>query len=300
MAFIQDYFSIKDLENLSGIKAHTIRIWEQRYHLLKPVRSETNIRIYPLNELRKLLNISVLKNSNYKISKIAQLSDAEINTALASFRFDQAQFFQVKINEIIIAMLELDKFKFNEVYNECIRNYTYSKIFLSLFIPLFDRIGLMWQSNVIQPAHEYFISNLVRQKLYATIDHETFPLEKNNDELFVILLPLNEIHDIGALFINYQLIENQKNVIYLGPNISLDSLKILKEIPREKTTYIVHGTISPTEEQVASFIKKFTRILQPSDRLILAGRKASLIRKAKNIPGNFYFMERLDELKKFL
>ncbi|MFD1551535.1 MerR family transcriptional regulator [Putridiphycobacter roseus] len=300
MTFIQESFSIKDLENLSGIKAHTIRIWEQRYHLLKPIRSETNIRNYPLSELRKLLNISILKNSNYKISKIAELSEEEINSAIAALPSNQSQYFQIKINALIVAMLELNKHKFNAVFKDCTESHSFYDTFLKVFIPLFEKIGLMWQSNVIQPANEYFISNLVRQKLYAAIDNESIDITAKVDELFVILLPLNEIHDMGALFINYQLIAKKKNVIYLGPNISIESLTILNEIEKEKLTYIMHWTVCPPDKEISHYLNQFEQILTPNDRLIIAGRKTGKIKNAQNMPTNFHFLNKMDELNKFL
>ncbi|MFK8036672.1 MAG: MerR family transcriptional regulator [Crocinitomicaceae bacterium] len=300
MSFIQENFSIRDLENLSGIKAHTIRIWEQRYNLLKPNRSDSNIRTYSTIELLKLLSIRILRDNNIKISKIAKLSESEINEQLIELTALKDNFFGKQTNELLVAMLTFDVLKFHKIFDHCATKYTFEDIFLNVFIPLFERIGMLWQTNSIQPAHEYFISNLVRQKIYVEIENVDVITSENEDHLHVILLPLNEIHDLGSLFLHYQLSSWGKNVVYLGPNISEKSLGAISELQHGKTTFFVYGTIYPLTDQISEFVDNITRVLNEKDRLVLAGRKAVEIRESCKLDSRITVLENLLELKKVI
>ena len=300
MTFIQENFSIKDLENLSGIKAHTIRIWEQRYNILTPDRSDSNIRTYSTKELLKLLSIRILRDNNVKISKIAGLTEAEINEQLIKLTALKDNYFGKQVNELLVVMLSFDVLKFHEIFNHCRTRYSFEDIFINVFIPLFERIGMLWQTNSIQPANEYFISNLVRQKIYVEIENVDIIKPENEKHLHVVLLPLNEIHDLGSLFLHYQLSSWGKNVVYLGPNISEESLNALSELKRGKTTFFVYGTIYPVSSEIPQFVKNMTEILQDNDRLIMAGRKALEIGEMANLDPRITILENLLQLKEAL
>ena len=244
MELIKQNFSIKDLENLSGIKAHTIRIWEKRYNILTPNRTETNIRSYDKINLQKLLNVTFLNKQGYKISRIAKLSGDEIfkmvkNEAANTSELNRA------INSFKIAMINFDRVLFNSTYNSLLEKKTFREIFYEIFMPLLSEIGLLWQTDTINPVHEHFLVGLIKQKLYLNIAQLG---EKNEDEdpsLYVLFLPENEIHDLGILFLNYELNFYNKKTIYLGPSMPLSDMKYLLEIhPNPKfISYLTIGTI---------------------------------------------------------
>jgi DNA-binding transcriptional MerR regulator len=161
---IKQDFTIKDLENISGIKAHTIRIWEKRYNLLKPNRTDTNIRYYSPENLTKLLNIVLLNNNDFKISKIAAMTDDEILLKSRELAFSNAVSDEA-INSLKLSMYQFDKVLFNNTYNTLLQKKTFREIFKNVFIPFLEQIGMLWHTDTLLPAHEHFMSNLISQKL---------------------------------------------------------------------------------------------------------------------------------------
>jgi len=302
MDFIKENFSIKDLENLTGIKAHTIRIWEQRYNLLKPDRSDTNIRTYSGAELMKLLNIHLLNSTGEKISKIAKLSESEIIEKLTQVTKIEHNFFDKQVNDLLLAMLNFDVSIFNTIYDNCRVKYSFHEVFISVFIPLLEKIGVLWQTNSIQSAHEYFISNLIREKVYSEIDRIKAPKLGLIDKscLYVVFLPLNEIHDLGSLFMYFKLLEHGKLVIYLGPNISENSLSVLNELDKGKTVYLIHGTTQPVPEKTDNFVERIKTILSKKDQVIFAGRKAEAMHSASDGDDRFVALSNLEQLAQYI
>src|SRR5690606_14175046 len=196
MNIVKDNFSIKDLENLSGIKAHTIRIWEKRYKLLNPNRTDTNIRYYSLASLQKLLNIVLLCNNGYKISKIAQLSEEEIPFLVKQIG-SEGSINNESLNSFKLAMINFDQGLFAQTYNTLITTKTFREIFYDVFIPLLTELGLLWQTDTITPAHEHFITGLIKQKVIANTENLAFKDINERSKVFVLFLPENEIHEIG-------------------------------------------------------------------------------------------------------
>lgn len=263
MELIKQNFSIKDLENLSGIKAHTIRIWEKRYNILNPNRTETNIRSYDLSNLQKILNVTFLNEHGYKISRIAKLSDPEIfkmvkNVAASSSVKDRA------INSFKIAMINFDQVLFNTTYKSLLEKKSFREIFHDVFMPLLSEIGLLWQTDTINPVHEHFLVGLIKQKLYLNIALLENNNEYINDDLYVLFLPENEIHDLGILYLNYELNFHNRKTIYLGPSMPMVDMKYLLEIhPNPK--FISYLTVGATE--VTDFITEFeTELCQNKTR----------------------------------
>jgi len=163
MKRIKSTFSIKNLENLSGIKAHTLRIWKKRYNLLEPERTETNIRRYSLESLKRLLNVTLLYNHGFKISKIASLSEDEIPELVRSIAL-KSNSEQVSINAFKLAMINFDYELFDNNYNEILQHHNFQHVFLNVFMPLMRELGILWQTGAISPSHEHFITNLIKQK----------------------------------------------------------------------------------------------------------------------------------------
>jgi len=244
MELIKQNFSIKDLENLSGIKAHTIRIWEKRYNILTPNRTETNIRSYDISNLQKLLNITFLNEQGYKISRIAALSDDEIFKMVKNVTASTSEQNRT-INSFKIAMINFDQVLFNTTYNSLLAKKTFRETFYEIFLPLLSEIGLLWQTDTINPVHEHFLVGLIKQKLYLNIAQLGDKNEYEDNNLYVLFLPENEIHDLGLLFLNYELNLHNKTTIYLGPSLPIADMKYLLEIhPNPKfISYLTIGTI---------------------------------------------------------
>ena len=219
---IKQDFTIKDLENISGIKAHTIRIWEKRYNLLTPNRTETNIRFYSNENLLKLLNIVLLNNNNFKISKIAKMSDEELILQSREIAFNSLDNDEA-INSFKLAMFQFDKVLFNNTYNKLLLNMTFREVFKDVFIPFLDDIGLLWQTDTLIPAHEHFISNLIAQKIQINTEKLQYSIS-DSAKTYVLFLPENEIHELGLLYLNYELTLRGNNTIYLGQSLPLDNL----------------------------------------------------------------------------
>ncbi len=270
---ISTLFSIKDLENLSGIKAHTIRIWEKRYGLLEPDRTDSNIRYYDLENLKKLLNISILNSQGHKISRIASYSNEELEAKVrehTSGHHDHEHF----VNSLKVAMLNYDRNLFEHTYNSLVAESSFRDVFVNVLVPFLQNIGFQWQSNSINPAHEHFITNLVKQKLLINIERVQQVLPKDPEEVFVLYLPLNEIHEFGLLYIHYELLLKGKYSIFLGPSVPTENLKSLQKIFK-KVRFISYFTVKPDPDEVLNYLEDFnTQVISDSDDgLTILGRR---------------------------
>lgn len=250
-------FSIKDLEALSGIKAHTLRIWEQRYGILKPERTDTNIRYYCNDELKQLLNITLLYNHGFKISKIAALDDRTIINEVNKI-VDAQISPSDQIDSLIIAMVELDEKRFDKIISNNVLHHGFSSTIEKVLYPFLHKIGVMWQTGSINPAQEHFISNLIRQKLIVAIDGVLAP-KKKGAQRFVLFLPENELHELALLYYTYLLKVNGHQVVYLGQSVPFDDLKKVVEIrkPDCLVTVFTH-TMSDLEDYIQRLGKTFS------------------------------------------
>jgi len=224
MKLIKHVFTITDMENISGIKAHTIRIWEKRYNLFRPERVARNIRHYDINQLQKLLNVAMLYQQGWKISKIASLSEEEIISQTKIFINQEENIGSIN-NEMKLAMYKFDANLFEQNYQRVIKRKSFSKVYQEIFAPLLHFTGLLWQTHSINPAHEHFISNLILQKIVLQIS-----LLKNINPIagkptFVLFLPEEEMHEISLLYLNYELKLRGYHTVYIGRSISIEDLK---------------------------------------------------------------------------
>ncbi|MEL4307293.1 MerR family transcriptional regulator [Joostella sp. CR20] len=260
MNIIKEHYSIKDLENLSGIKAHTIRIWEKRYNLLQPQRTDTNIRYYSSKSLQKLLNITTLYNHGHKISKIAELNDDEIIVLVKEITSKISHHIHY-VNDLKIAMMNFDQQLFYNVYNSLLAEKSFREIFFDIFIPFLEELGFLWQTETITPAHEHFMSHLIKQKIIVNIEK----LHQNNisssNRTFVLFLPDNEIHEIGLLYLNYEIILRGHKSIYLGQTVPIHGLKNIAT-HNDNITFVSYFTITPPKEEIAAYLNEFTNILE--------------------------------------
>ena len=276
---IKSDFTIKDLENISGIKAHTIRIWEKRYNLLIPKRTDTNIRFYDSASLKKLLNIVLLNKNNYKISKIAKMNYDEIvlkarELAHTDLIEDEA------INAFKLAMFQFDKVLFHKTYNELSQKKTFREIFKDIFIPFLQQIGLLWHTDTLLPAHEHFISNLITQKIQINTEKlELNPIK--TDTTYVLFLPENEVHELGLLYLNYELVLRGNQTIYLGQSLPLNNLGYFFK-SNENICFITSMTVKPYDDKLEDYFKEIDTILMNSThKLIAIGHKTTLIQNHK-------------------
>jgi len=210
-------YSIKDLEKLSGIKAHTIRIWEKRYDLIKPHRTNTNIRYYTDNELKKILNVSVLNRHGIKISNIAKLNEEALKEEIMRIS-DLNPSNDNIIDSMIISMIDLDEFKFSNIINKQISKRGFKDTVIRIIYPFLNKLGVLWVAGDVNPVQEHFVSNLIRQKIIAAIEHLSVPFNPEASR-YLLYLPEGEWHEIGLLFAHYLLKEAGQEVIYLGQSV---------------------------------------------------------------------------------
>ena len=276
---IKQDFTIRDLQNISEIKAHTIRIWEKRYNLLQPKRTDTNIRSYSHQNLTKLLNISLLNKNGFKISKIAEMSEAEIiqNARDLAFKIainDEA------INSLKLAMFQFDETLFNETYNKLLHKITFREVFKQVFIPFLEQIGLLWQTETLLPAHEHFISNLIAQKIQINTE-KLQAISSNSKNTYVLFLPENEIHELGLLYLNYELVLRGNHTIYLGQSLPLNNLSYFFNSDR-KITFVTSLTIQPYNDHIISYFNEIDTILKDCKHHFIAiGKKTNAVQGSK-------------------
>lgn len=269
---IKTIFTIKDLENISGIKAHTIRIWEKRYGLLEPNRTDTNIRYYSSNSLMKLLNVALLNKHNFKISKIAMMSNDQIKVNARELAFKYAVNDEA-INSFKIAMFQFDKVLFNNTYNKLLHQKTFRQIFKDVFVPFLNHIGLLWQTDTLLPAHEHFISNLILQKIQINIENLEYSVS-DKEVTYVLFLPENEIHELGLMYLNYELVLRGCQTIYLGQSLPLNNLSYFFE-SESKVCFITSMTVRPYDDKIVDFFYEIENILKSTNHQLMAvGKKA--------------------------
>ena len=252
---ISSHFTIKDLENLSGILAHTIRIWEKRYNILQPSRNGSNVRSYNIANLQKLLNVSLLYKNGMKISKIAALDTEDITIKVKEL-MNQGGRYHLPIANMKLAMLKFDQGLFEHSYNQIASDFSFRSIFLDVFIPLLQNIGLDWQSDSITPAHEHFITNLITQKLHINIEKVQQNEASQDEKAYVLFLPSNEMHDLGLLYIHYELLLRGLKSVYLGRSVPRSNLKLIQSTFKE-IRYISYFTVMPHNDDLDKYVTEF-------------------------------------------
>lgn len=287
---IKSKFSIKDIENLSGVKAHTIRIWEKRYSLFEPKRTDTNIRYYTPDDLKKILNVAFLVEKGLKISKISKLSPEELREAII-LEISNSSTSNSYENSILLAMINFDQFQFENIYNTLTNEFSFREIFNDLFIPLLNKIGLQWQSSTITPAHEHFISNLIYQKLHVNIEKVSQNEIIKTDKVFVLFLPMNEIHELGLLYLEYEFSLKGYKTIYLGKSVPIESLDSLNTL-FNTIVYVSYFTVYPEVNMVMKYLSDFKeRHLINDNELWILGRNTSNLTNSDTIRSITVFNE---------
>ena len=281
---IKSTFSIKNLETFSGIKAHTLRIWEKRYNLLEPERTETNIRRYSLDNLRKLLNVTLLYNHGFKISKISCLSLEEISVSVSNIALKENSE-QIAINALKLAMINFDCELFNKTYDEFISHSKFEFIFMDVFMPLMKELGILWQTGAISATHEHFITNLIKQKIHIQTERVQLSIKKNTDHpVFVLFLPENEIHELGILYLNYLTLSKGLRTILLGQSIQISSLENLYTY-KKSFNFVTYLTVEPNKKEIMPYLNLFNEklLLNTNSKLIVFGPQQTKI-DINNLP----------------
>jgi DNA-binding transcriptional MerR regulator len=277
-----DAFTIKDLENLSGIKAHTIRIWEQRYSFIKPSRTGTNIRYYSNEELKKILNVALLNKYGYKISHIDKMAEGEMHEKLLSL--NQAEAIQERIvNDLIQCMVDIATDKLEQILDKHIASKGIERTISQVIFPLLEKIGILWLTNHINPAQEHLVSNIIRQKLIVGIDSITTSLKV--DKTILLFLPEGEYHEMGLLFMNYLLKTRGVNTIYLGASIPLKDVEYLVKLKKPDYLY-THLTTVGQNFNFDKFLVQM-KLKFPKTPIIISGQLTNSYQKKIHPPINF-------------
>lgn len=287
-------YSIRDLEKLTGIKAHTIRVWEQRYNLIEPKRTKTNIRYYEDEDLKFLLNIALLNKNGVKISKIAKMSKEEISKQVASTSEINFEY-GTQLDALTISMIEMDESKFDRIISTNIQQLGFERTMLEVIYPFLDKLSLLWLTGSINPVQENFMSYLIRQKIIAAIDKEPL-ITGHGVKKFLIYLPEGERQELTLLFMHYLLKSRRNHVVYLGLDISLGDLRDACTVHRPNYIFTMI-TETFAKESVQSYIDRLSNSF-PDSQILLSGYQvvAQHVESRKNIT----VLHSLDQMMAFM
>lgn len=289
-------YSIKELEQLSSIKAHTLRVWEQRYAIIHPKRTVTNIRYYDDADLRLILNISFLNKNGYKISNIARMSVEEIKEKVVGISDSNLEF-PNQVNALVIAMVHLDEGRFEKIISTNTLQFGFEKTMLNIVFPFLARVGILWQTGSINPVHEHFITNLIRQKLVVAIDGQ-IPPQHPQTKKFILYLPEGELHELSLLFAEYIIKSRRNRVIFLGQSLPLADIELVGEVynPDYLLTVI---TSYPTKEGVIGYIKELKNRC-PATTILISGYQALQVKSELMELGDIIVFDQIDDILHFV
>ena len=260
-------YSIKDLEQLSDIKAHTLRIWEQRYDILSPERTDTNIRTYDDNDLKLVLNIALLKDHGYKISEISKMPSEELSKEVLLISDKQLNY-PDQIHALTISMLDLDEERFEKIVSTNTLQFGFENMMINIIYPFLSRIGTLWITGSIGPAQEHFISNLIRQKLIVAIDGQ-LPSLRLGAKKYLLYLPEGEMHEISLLFANYIIRSRQNKVIYLGQSLPFNELEFAHGMHKPDYIFTVITSV-PGQNEIQRYVYKLAKEF-PDSKILMTG-----------------------------
>ncbi|HNP48417.1 MAG TPA: MerR family transcriptional regulator [Bacteroidia bacterium] len=287
-------YSIKDIEMMTGIKAHTLRIWEQRYNIPLPKRTSTNIRYYDDEDLRLLLNISLLNKQGHKISQITKLSEPEIRDMVVNYSLCSERH-EVHIQSLLAAMINLDEFAFEKILSTSILQCGLSQTVTDVIFPFMNLLGVMWMTGSINPAYEHFVTNLIRQKLIVAIDGQHIQQHASQKKC-LLFLPEGEEHEIGLLFANYIFRAAGYHTLYFGQSLPINNLARVKEKYNPDIVFTSMTTQIPVA--VARGIIHQVKTVFPSADLLITGRFFIEHQELKN--SEAHVIHTMDELNSFL
>lgn len=286
-------YSIKELEQLSGIKAHTIRIWEKRHHLVEPKRTPTNIRYYSDDDLKKIINVSLLNNHGVKISKIVDLTADQINQKVAELSESQNSI-EISIDQLVLSMIDMEEEQFEKILSNLILKFGFERTIIEIVYPFLEKIGVLWLTNNISPAQEHFISNLIRQKLIVAID--ALPLAPKTARRVLLYLPENELHELGLLFYHYICKTLGFRTYYLGQSVPYKDLKQVFDA-HQPDIIVSSFTTVPQANSVDLYLGRLATDF-PQATILVSGY---ILKKLKNKPqANVHLFSKALEIKYLL
>lgn len=281
------HFTIRDIENLSGIKAHTLRMWEQRYGLCVCKRKESKHRYYDSNDLKHILRISWLYHNGYKVSKIAQLSEKEI-IQLSSGK-NQHDEYEVLVNQLMEASLDYEEYRFENVFNGLLKSMGMEKTIEKVVYPFFEKIGLLWMTGHVLPAHEHFCSYLIQKTVIAATN--ALPANYGSDNKVVLFTPEREMHELPLLFIQYLMKKKGIKNVLLGKNVSVETIKDYCAHQPASHLYF-HLITNLTNYSAEEYIDKLSATFA-NKKIIASGRA---VKEIKKIPANVKLLYSLQEV----
>jgi len=283
-------YSIKDLEYLSGIKAHTIRIWEKRYHLIEPQRTDTNIRTYSDNDIRRILNVSLLVKNGYKISNVATFDEARLQAEVIRINRNINDP-ENNIDQLIFQTINLDSFGFEKLLDKFIGEYGFSKTIQNIIFPLFERIGILWQAGSIFSAHEHFVTNLIRNRL---ISETSKFVSQESSKTVLFFLRENEWHELGLIFFNFLAAQAGLRCVYLGQSLpfgDLSNLLINSHFDLVCTSFIQAIEKPELEQYLSNLSLVFNR-----NKILIAGRQITI--HNPKLPSNVFVVKNTNDFLK--
>lgn len=286
-------FTIKDIENLTGIKAHTIRIWEQRYTFLKPERSDTNIRYYNSNEVKTILNVALLNKYGFKISHIDKMNEEQIKEKILTLSQFEAQQERI-VNDLIQYMIDLNMDEVENVLDSYIKTKGIQRTIIQIIFPFLERIGILWLTNHINPAQEHLVTNIIRQKLIVGIESTTSHVQINKTVL--LFLPEGEHHELGLLFMYYLLKSRGIKVLYIGSNVPIKDIVYVVGV-KPPTLLYTHLTSVANNFNFERFLNNLNVHLS-GFKLIVSGQLTQSYKK--KIPDNVNFKKSLTEVMEYI
>ena len=287
-------YSIRDIDKLSGIKAHTIRVWERRYGIVKPQRTGTNRRRYGDEELRRIINISILRRNGFKISAIARLSDSDIEGKV-SYLSKEVFNSDTQIDSMVKAMVDLNEKALNDLLNRSMMNRGLEETMTALVFPFLKRIGFMWQTGSADTGSEHFVSNIFRQKLIASIENLS-PVLKPKSKKVILFLPEKEMHEMGLLFFHYLVKKAGHESLYLGQSTPLSS--VVSESRQWGADILITGLMSGYPDiKPDDYIKDLAASF-PGQKILIAGELAKTAVKLKF--KNVFSLNSAEDLRSFL
>jgi MerR family transcriptional regulator, light-induced transcriptional regulator len=283
-------FTIKELESLSGIKAHTIRIWEQRYKFLHPSRTDTNIRRYNNDELKTLLTVSLLNKYGYKISKIDEMQPEQRTEAVLQLPQQEAIDEHI-INELIGCMVDLKSNDFEKILGEQIALHGIEKAITGIVFQFLERVGILWQSNRLRPVQEHIVSAIIRQKIIYAIDG--LPLPPAASPLFILYLPEGEHHELGLLYVYYLLRKKGLPTIYLGADVPVKDVEYILQVKQPDYLYL-HLTSLPGQPKLRRYLQQLVQSAQHSS-ILISGYVSHFVKEQ-----SIQVLESLSEVQAFI
>lgn len=284
-------YSIKDLEQLSGIKAHTLRIWEQRYNFIKPNRTDTNIRNYNVEDLKLILNIALLKDHGLKISKIAQLTEEQIQNEVVKIA-DLQLGFPDQVQALTTSMLELNEDRFELIINANVNKFGFETTMINIVYPFLTKIGTLWITGLIGPVQEHFMSNLIRQKLVVAIENIDKSFYKPNPKTYVLYLPEGEYHEMGLLFAQYIIRSRGHKVTYLGQSLPKNDVEYVVNLQKPHFVFVAI-TSFPNADNVQKYLNWMGNRL-PHSQILLTGYQ--VLNQKLNLAKNMTLVKSIEDL----